>query len=90
MRRRLWLSADFGKLWLGQGISELGSSVMRPIHFGLVSGTHRNRRAWEVHVVRETIPPGDRAPREMLIVDDRAIGSPCYEANALLPAHRIE
>jgi predicted MFS family arabinose efflux permease len=25
--RRLWLSADFGKLWLGQGISELGSSV---------------------------------------------------------------
>lgn len=25
--RRLWLSANFGKLWLGQGISELGSSV---------------------------------------------------------------
>jgi predicted MFS family arabinose efflux permease len=25
--RRLWLSADFGKLWLGQGISELGSSI---------------------------------------------------------------
>jgi MFS family permease len=25
--RRLWLSADFGKLWLGQGISALGSSV---------------------------------------------------------------
>ena len=25
--RRLWLSADFGKLWLGQAISELGSSV---------------------------------------------------------------
>jgi predicted MFS family arabinose efflux permease len=25
--RRLWLSADFGKLWLGQGISELGSAV---------------------------------------------------------------
>src|ERR1700687_2407492 len=27
MVRRLWISADFGKLWLGQGISELGSSV---------------------------------------------------------------
>jgi MFS family permease len=27
VRRRLWLSADFGKLWLGQGISALGSSV---------------------------------------------------------------
>ena len=27
MRKRLWLSADFGKLWLGQGISALGSSV---------------------------------------------------------------
>jgi predicted MFS family arabinose efflux permease len=25
--RRLWLSADFGKLWLGQGISTLGSSI---------------------------------------------------------------
>jgi predicted MFS family arabinose efflux permease len=25
--RRLWLSADFGKLWLGQGVSELGSSI---------------------------------------------------------------
>lgn len=25
--RRLWLSADFGKLWLGQGISALGSSI---------------------------------------------------------------
>lgn len=25
--RRLWLSADFGKLWLGQGISTLGSAV---------------------------------------------------------------
>src|ERR1700687_2599857 len=30
MVRRLWLSADFGKLWLGQGISTPGRSISDP------------------------------------------------------------